>query len=352
MSKIAIILVLLLQGWIVGSPISDTFIAYTISIQDLSWSDDFEDGDFEGWMAYGALEGDKLPGNFTITDGALIAQGINWNLAFHDSPVVYGTWSLDVYPVDREHNEILVAFILENHTVVDWWRKGYIVQLVTGPYRHYTEHTITLVRAYQWPNDIHWLDDASTGNLTGWQHIDITRDRWGHICVYLNGTLYLSSVDSHFTSSELFCFCGESGQGIDNVTVTADTITIDKAAPIWIPGAPADKTIEQGQLFRYDLNASDPSEIDSWWLNDTARFDIDDDGVITNRTALDIGQYGIQVWVNDTKGYTLTNSFTVIVLGAVPENGSLSLEVLTLGTVASIVIIALVIVIVRSRSRN
>ncbi|UCE11115.1 MAG: hypothetical protein JSW61_04035 [Candidatus Thorarchaeota archaeon] len=355
MFKRTIIVLLLLFGWNAGSTAYDSKTTRELSVQDPSWSDDFEDGNFDGWTTYGAIgsgsQGSELPSNFTVTNGAIMAQGENWNLAFHNSSVVYGTWSIDVYPVDREHNEILLPFILESHRVYDWWKNGYIVQLVTGPYRYYTEPTITLVRVIQWPVDIVWLDEAPTGNMTGWQHIDITRDRSGHICVYLNGTLHLTTVDLLIRSSVLFGFCGESGQGIDNVTVTNDLITIDKAPPIWIPTELDNKTIELNQPLRYDLNASDPSGIDSWWLNDTVRFAIDNEGVVTNRTTLGIGEYGIHVWVNDTQGYTLDGSFTVIVAEPIPEDGGVAFppELLIVGVAATVSIVAIVIVLRRYR---
>ncbi|MHA1960499.1 MAG: hypothetical protein ACW99U_09720 [Candidatus Thorarchaeota archaeon] len=352
MFKRTIIVLLLLQGSILATALSNTSTAQAVSMQDPSWSDDFEGGNFDGWTTYGALEGNKLPGNFTITDGALIARGINWNLAIHDSSVAYGTWSFDVYPVDREHNELLVSFILENHTVTEWWINGYMVQFVTGPYRGYTEPMITLLRQVRWGVDVVWIGEAPTGNLTGWQHIDVTRDRSGHICVYLNGSLYLTAVDRLITSSTLFCFAGESGQGIDNVTVTSEVIMIDEATPIWFPEAPPDKTVERDQPLRYDLNATDPSGLDTWWLNDTARFEVDDEGVVTNRTSLDIGQYGVHVWVNDTLGYTLEGMFKVIVTETPPEDGdtTLPLDLIAVGVVASVTIIAIVIIVQRRRA--
>jgi len=83
--------------------------------------------------------------------------------------------------------------------------------------------------------------------------------------------------------------------------------------PVWLQ-TPADQTITVGDVFRYDLNATaSPPGIDEWWINDTVHFTIDSLGIITNATPLPPGVYGLQVWVNDTQGNTLTATFKVTV---------------------------------------
>jgi hypothetical protein len=89
-------------------------------------------------------------------------------------------------------------------------------------------------------------------------------------------------------------------------------LKIDVDAPIW-DQLPEDQVAEYGQSFWYDLNASDPSNIDNWWLNDTTHFAIDLNGIITNVTPLAIGIYSLQVFVNDSYGNVQTAFFTVIV---------------------------------------
>ena len=127
--------------------------------QELSWSDDFEDGNFDDWLTYGGRAGEeKLPGNFTIIDGALFAQGPLWNYAFQDSEVVTGTWSLDIYLVDRG-NEVLVSFIVENHTLDGYWKNSYIIEFYTGPDRHGTEDGIAflVMISHDPPQDYAWF---------------------------------------------------------------------------------------------------------------------------------------------------------------------------------------------------
>ncbi|MFW9864245.1 MAG: nitrous oxide reductase family maturation protein NosD, partial [Candidatus Thorarchaeota archaeon] len=84
--------------------------------------------------------------------------------------------------------------------------------------------------------------------------------------------------------------------------------------PIWLE-APNDRLLEYRDDFHYDLNATArPPGLDSWWLNDTLNFDIDQNGTITNRTVLFLGVFGLQVFVNDSDGNTLSEVFSLTVI--------------------------------------
>jgi hypothetical protein len=90
------------------------------------------------------------------------------------------------------------------------------------------------------------------------------------------------------------------------------SMDIEAGQPVW-DQVPMSQVFEFGEPFRYDLNASDPSGLDHWWLNDTSHFAIDGTGVITNTTILAVNHYGLQVWVNDTYNNILTENFMVTV---------------------------------------
>jgi parallel beta-helix repeat protein len=85
----------------------------------------------------------------------------------------------------------------------------------------------------------------------------------------------------------------------------------DNTEPAWIE-EPEDQLVEFGDIFSYDLNATDLSSLDTWWLN-TTDFKINEEGLITNTVTLSVGIYAIRVSVNDTSGNVLTDSFTVTV---------------------------------------
>jgi hypothetical protein len=100
---------------------------------------------------------------------------------------------------------------------------------------------------------------------------------------------------------------------LDNRINANISITIEAAAPpAWVQ-TPVDQNIELGQVFVYDLGATDRSGIDTWWINDTTTFAIDQDGEITNVLSLSLGVYGLLVSVNDTLGNVQSASFTVAV---------------------------------------
>ena len=103
-------------------------------------------------------------------------------------------------------------------------------------------------------------------------------------------------------------------EGYNSVIVIRDTVP-----PMWDEN-PTDQPLEFGSSFNYDLDASDPSGIDDWWLNDTTYFDIDGNGVITNKVLVPIGEYWLEVNVNDILGNIITDTFKVTVQDTTPPS--------------------------------
>jgi len=99
-----------------------------------------------------------------------------------------------------------------------------------------------------------------------------------------------------------------------NILTGAFTVIVeDWFIPVWLE-LPSDQLGECGVTLQYDLNATDPSGLDTWLLNDTLHFAIDYDGQLSTVGIVPVGVYGVQVWVNDTWGNTLTGLFTVTVV--------------------------------------
>jgi len=88
---------------------------------------------------------------------------------------------------------------------------------------------------------------------------------------------------------------------------------LDIDSPQWAQ-EPTDQTVEVGDPFRYDLNATDFSGLHTWWLNDTGRFSISSEGVVTANILLPVGVYHIRVSVNDTLGHILTGTIRIDVV--------------------------------------
>jgi hypothetical protein len=85
----------------------------------------------------------------------------------------------------------------------------------------------------------------------------------------------------------------------------------DTTAPTWDEPL-SNQTIEVGTDDEYDVNASDIGGIDKYNINDTSNFDIDaSNGNITNATALSVGEYHLNVSVNDTSGNVFIDEYDI-----------------------------------------
>ncbi|MBA7635365.1 hypothetical protein ES703_42969 [subsurface metagenome] len=76
----------------------------------------------------------------------------------------------------------------------------------------------------------------------------------------------------------------------------------DTINPSW-DELPINKYVEFGDNFFYNLSASDLSGIDSWWISDTSNFYINNQGLITNRVALSVGNYWLEIRAYDPYGH-------------------------------------------------
>jgi len=93
----------------------------------------------------------------------------------------------------------------------------------------------------------------------------------------------------------------------------------DNTFPTW-DETPTDQTLLVDDSLSYDVSASDNVEIDSYWLNDTSNFQIDANGLLTNRTDLAIGTYSIEVHVNDTSGNEIVAEFNIFITDDEPTD--------------------------------
>ena len=84
-------------------------------------------------------------------------------------------------------------------------------------------------------------------------------------------------------------------------SLTYNNFTIDNIAPTW-DEYPDNITIEVNiTSIRTEFNATDDMEISQYFINDTTDFNITtSDGILTNKTLLELGTYIINVSVNDT----------------------------------------------------
>lgn len=103
---------------------------------------------------------------------------------------------------------------------------------------------------------------------------------------------------------------------LGNELTDSFTLTVADGSPPELEEIPGEILFELDTLFVVNLNATDYSGIHSWWINDTLNFDINSEGIITTTGALTSGHFVVQIWVNDTLGYTSTLVISVDVVDA------------------------------------
>jgi hypothetical protein len=171
------------------------------------WEDNF-DGGLGQWTV--------VDGNFSTNDGILQAAGgvSRVHIVERSSTVAYGTWSFDVYI---------------NATAGSYWAyvlflagplegESYAIGLSAGG--AISEPSISLI------SEGEFLEIKDVGSVSGWNHIDVTRDLNGQFFVFHDGTLLIETIDNTYTTSHNFTFTAlTEGHALDNITVD-DEITV------------------------------------------------------------------------------------------------------------------------------
>ena len=137
------------------------------------------------------------------------------------------------------------------------------------------------------------IDDISQGLVT-WDGGAITTDVDGLPVGEYNATLVVYHISGHWLSNQ-------------------STLTVvDTQEPVWSI-TPANQHHEYGSPLAYQINASDYSAIDEYWLTGDAGFAIDNTGLITNTVLLEVGIYEIIIHANDTFGFELEEDLSIYV---------------------------------------
>jgi len=138
---------------------------------------------------------------------------------------------------------------------------------------------------------------------------------------WLNDTTYFTINDANgiITNSGLtpvgvhYLEVRAYDQYSNNCTADIKITVEDTTNPTW-DFVPIDQIIEFGDGLNYDLDATDASGISDWWLNDTTYFTINDvNGIITNTTILNIGDYWLEVRAYDQYSNNCTASIKITV---------------------------------------
>ena len=210
MRKISItfLIILLCASWFTTFPCE----AATV------WSDDFDDGDYEGWTV--------TIGSFSAEENTLEAGTGDLNFVYHPSSVATGTWSFDI-----SSETFALVYFMCSDGAIDQVNPISIDRIAhPDPACFLTINWVTdSVGLYRSIRDGDRSDDVrlaaydSKTGFSGWQHIDVTRNSDGRICVYHEGDLIIDTVDRSITSittSQFFAFWSSEEAAIDNIVVS------------------------------------------------------------------------------------------------------------------------------------
>jgi hypothetical protein len=188
-------------------------------VADLTWSDDFDDGNLDGWM---------VDEKCFVDDNCLRAT-TDLARAYYESTQTSGTWMLDVIDKgewigdERFAREVIwIAFMSTHHTAYPAeYYQVVIERASTSAGKKYVYYLSQKIAAAG--DTVETLDSyegLEGADLTGTvHHLAITRTEAGQMKVFLNGTLILEATSNEFTTPEYFKMEIGYDFAVDNVTV-------------------------------------------------------------------------------------------------------------------------------------
>lgn len=173
--------------------------------ESIVWSDNFNDGDLEGWEPW------WQKGLYSAENGVLsIKTGGD---LYHESTVLTGTWSFDLYldknlGTTHEFRFIEIGNAFQNLEI--------------------KQDETTQIWITTQVDPVPFSSHADLGEkLSGWHHFDITRNESGLIQVYLNGEFIVEHFDDReFDVDKLVIMYCCDGPVLDNLVVRDQVIEI------------------------------------------------------------------------------------------------------------------------------
>lgn len=206
------------------------------------WSDDFNDGNYDGWI----ITGIYAPVNSTwvdtvgtaeVIDGELWFTGEqhfrNFSYAVHESTVAYGSWSFDVNvrPISGSSNHTHIYFLDSRspEDVPDFQSpySSYDILIYSAPWTieppdwmvpfDNTAPSILLVRRSLGSGVA--IGTYQVDEINGLYRFNVTRDETGRIQVFLNDTSIIDVTEQRSITPRSFYLNSEAGIGYDNIVV-------------------------------------------------------------------------------------------------------------------------------------
>ena len=180
------------------------------------WSDDFDDGNYNGWTV--------AQGAFSVTDFALRSEstGDSYNTISHPSTTTVGTWNFSYYHDAGTDSQFLILF-MANGTTNPFLLDGYGIEIVGSL-------DIPSIRLLTEEKDLGqvYLDIlVPAEDFQGtWTNFAVSRNSTGGLNVWINGSHTFEVVNNDFDYSETFVFSsysssvGVEGGRLDNIIVS------------------------------------------------------------------------------------------------------------------------------------
>lgn len=206
------------------------------------WSDNFDDGDLEGWKVSGASYAGRTvqtlvvaPGNCSTAEKTLRETSkpkmSGYTYVAHPNGVNKGTWSFDAYFKEGgTFNGIPVIFNLvdkDEVTKADWmaWHGYELRGSETG-----SLGMTRMDRANGNPTLYGNYTHSFNPTTNSWLHFDITYNGKGRFMVYVDNVLCLDLTDTTVTNFEYIGFWLQSGSELDNIVVNDEVIVPSSSA--------------------------------------------------------------------------------------------------------------------------
>ncbi|MFW9802694.1 MAG: hypothetical protein ACFFFC_08595 [Candidatus Thorarchaeota archaeon] len=168
------------------------------------WSDNFDDGDYDGWTVHAG----EFAGPLTYV---LRAVATGWSTASHDSEVACGHWYFDLEENQTSPTDQHVIFIALDTDSAAMDGYSLFVDIEATSY----------IRLCRWDGGTPTtLDEIERPAGTwGWYEYNITRDNTGAFEVRRDQTSILTAIDSTYATSAYFVYYAQEGRAIDNISV-------------------------------------------------------------------------------------------------------------------------------------
>ncbi|TFG28515.1 right-handed parallel beta-helix repeat-containing protein [Candidatus Thorarchaeota archaeon] len=213
---------------------------------------------------------------------------------------------------------------------VDYYPSMSLYCGVTTPYEYEagtTGNTMTWNSSALNPGTYELLINGTLQGHVAWDGGAIAADVDGLSVGVYNVTLIAYHVSGHWLANQSI------------LTV------VDTSAPTWTV-TPEDQILDYDEPLSYQIQASDPSGIASWVVNNTVNFAISSSGLLTNATFLEPGNYYVEITVTDVYSHSVSITIMITVNEPTPPAPPLDPAILMLAIGGAGVAIAIIVIVI------